>query len=96
MFHEFDARTYLVSAHEMAFFEGDEEFAADQINQMLFFIADFSDEDDTLVCLEEVVRRMLFTWMENDDLLALDSDDMATYVEDVLAEVRQQDDFTDD
>jgi len=96
MWSEFDIRAYLVSETDMAFFEGEEEFATDQMNQMLHFIADYSEEDDNLEQLEEVVRRTLFAWIEEPELLDLDSDDMETYITEQLAEVRQQEDDTDE
>lgn len=95
MYSEFDIYTYLVSHSDMVFFEGHEEEAADQMNEMLHYIVDYSDADDTLEQLEEVVRRTLFEWIENPDLLGLDSDEMQTYIMDQLADVRQQE-FNDD
>lgn len=96
MWSEFDIRAYLVSEHDMAFFEGEEEQATDQMNQMLHFIADNSDEDDSLEQLEEVVRRTLYAWIEEPELLGLDSEEMEMYVLEQLAEVRQQEEDTDE
>ncbi len=98
MYSEFDIQAYLVSRQDMVFFEdiGKEESAADQINEMLHYIADFSDADDQFDKLEEVVRRVLFEWIENPNLLELDSDEMQAYIMDQLADVRQQDNDEDD
>ena len=95
MYSEFDIYAYLVSYVDMAFFEGDEEAATDQMNEMLHYIVDYSEPDDTIEQLEEVVRRTLFEWIENPELLALDSDEMQAYIMDQLADVRQQE-FNDD
>lgn len=96
MYSEFDIQTYLVSQSDMAFFEGEEEVAADQINEMLHYIVDFSTEEDSLVQLEEVVRRVLFEWIENPELLELDSEEMQIFIYEQLADVRQQEFNNDD
>jgi len=96
MYNEFDIYAYLVSQQDMQFFEGDEETATDQLNEMLHYIVDFSEETDTLVQLEEVVRRVLFEWIENPALLELDSEEMQAYITEQLADVRQQDIDEDD
>lgn len=96
MHDDFDIRAYLVSIDDMVFFEGQEEYASDQLNQLLHFIADYSEEDDTLEQLEEVVRRTLFTWIEEPELLDLESDDMLDYILEQLAEVRQLEEDMDD
>lgn len=95
MYSEFDIYAYLVSYVDMTFFEGEEEAATDQMNEMLHYIVDYSEPDDTIEQLEEVVRRTLFEWIENPELLALDSDEMQAYIMDQLADVRQQE-FNDD
>ncbi|MDT7524941.1 MULTISPECIES: hypothetical protein [Idiomarinaceae] len=96
MYNEFDIYAYLVSQQDMQFFEGDEETATDQLNEMLHYIVDFSEETDTLAQLEEVVRRVLFEWIENPALLELDSEEMQAYITEQLADVRQQDIDEDD
>ncbi|SDB03885.1 hypothetical protein SAMN02927930_00156 [Pseudidiomarina indica] len=95
MYSEFDIQTYLVSQSDMTFFEGEEEVAADQLNEMLHYIVDYSAAEDSLEQLEEVVRRVLFEWIENPDLLELDSEEMQIFIHDQLADVRQQE-FNDD
>ena len=92
MYSEFDIHAYLVSHQDMAFFEdeGEAELAVDQMNEMLHYIHSSASEDDTLEILEEVVRRTLFDWIENPELLDLDSDEMYTYIEEQLADARQQ------
>lgn len=96
MLGEFDIYAYLVSQQDMVFFDDNEEIATDQLNEMLHYISDYSDVDDTLEQLEEVVRRTLFEWIENPELLALESEEMQVYIMDQLADVRQQDVETDD
>ncbi|HET8817594.1 MAG TPA: hypothetical protein VFM61_09120 [Pseudidiomarina sp.] len=91
MLSDFDIYAYLVSQHDMVFFDEHAEIATDQLNEMLHYIAENSDVDDTLEQLEEVVRRTLFEWIENPELLALDSEEMQVYIMDQLADVRQQD-----
>lgn len=95
MYSEFDIYAYLVSHVDMHFFEGEEEAATDQMNEMLHYIVDYSEPDDTLEQLEEVVRRTLFEWIESPGLLELDSDEMQAYIMEQLADVRQQE-FNDD
>ncbi|RWU12159.1 hypothetical protein EGC76_02935 [Pseudidiomarina gelatinasegens] len=95
MYSEFDIYAYLVSHLDMRFFEGEEEAATDQMNEMLHYIAEFSDAEDTIEQLEEVVRRTLFDWIENPELLELDSEEMQAYIMEQLADVRQQE-FNDD
>jgi L-asparaginase/Glu-tRNA(Gln) amidotransferase subunit D len=90
MLAEFDIYAYLVSRQDMVFFDDDAEAAADQLNEMLHYVAAYMEEDDTLEQLEEVIRRTLFEWIENDELLEIDSDDMQTYILEQLADVRQQ------
>ncbi|KFZ29742.1 hypothetical protein IDAT_01175 [Pseudidiomarina atlantica] len=90
MYSEFDIHAYLVSYQDMAFFEDEAEVAVDQLNEMLHYIHSMAAEDDTLETLEEVVRRTLFDWIENPELLDLDSDEMYTYIEEQLADARQQ------
>ncbi|RZQ56825.1 hypothetical protein CWI82_05955 [Pseudidiomarina tainanensis] len=96
MYSEFDIYAYLVSYSDMRFFEGDEEAAADQLNEMLHYIVDYSEADDSIEQLEEVVRRVLFEWIENPELLGLDSEEMQAYIMEQLADVRQQDFDEDD
>lgn len=96
MYSEFDIYTYLVSQSDMLFFEGNEEAAADQMNEMLHYIGDYAEADDSLEQLEEVVRRVLFEWIENSELLELESDEMQAYIMEQLADVRQQEFDNDD
>ncbi|MDX1706486.1 hypothetical protein [Pseudidiomarina sp.] len=96
MYSEFDIYAYLVSRSDTVFFEDHEEEAADQLNEMLHYIAAEIEPDDTLEQLEEVVRRTLYEWVENPVLLELDSDEMRAYIIEQLAEVRQQDNNDDD
>jgi hypothetical protein len=90
MLGEFDIYAYLVSRQDMVFFDEEAEAAADQLNEMLHYVAAYMEEDDSLEQLEEVIRRTLFEWIENDELLEIDSDDMQTYILEQLADVRQQ------
>jgi L-asparaginase/Glu-tRNA(Gln) amidotransferase subunit D len=90
MLADFDIYAYLVSQQDMVFFDDDAETAADQMNEMLHYVATYMEEDDSLEQLEEVIRRTLFEWIENDELLEIDSDDMQTYIVEQLADVRQQ------
>lgn len=90
MLADFDIYAYLVSQQDMVFFDDDAENAADQMNEMLHYVATYMEEDDSLEQLEEVIRRTLFEWIENDELLEIDSDDMQTYILEQLADVRQQ------
>ena len=90
MLGEFDIYAYLVSRQDMIFFDDDAEAAADQLNEMLHYVATYMEEDDSLEQIEEVVRRTLFEWIENDELLEIDSDDMQAYILEQLADVRQQ------
>ncbi len=96
MYSDFDIYAYLVSHSDMAFFEDDADEAVDQMNEMLHYIHAYSEESDTLDKLEEVVRRTLFDWIENPDLLGLDSDEMQAYITEQLADVRQQESDDDD
>ncbi|RUO55703.1 hypothetical protein [Pseudidiomarina homiensis] len=96
MYSEFDIYTYLVSHSDMAFFEDDADEAVDQMNEMLHYIHAYSEESDTLDSLEEVVRRTLFDWIENPDLLGLDSDEMQAYIMEQLADARQQESDDDE
>lgn len=90
MLGDFDIYAYLVSRQDMVFFDDDAEAAADQMNEMLHYVAAYMEEDDSLEQLEEVIRRTLFEWIENDELLEIDSDDMQAYILEQLADVRQQ------
>lgn len=90
MLADFDIYAYLVSQQDMVFFDDEAETAADQMNEMLHYVATYMEEDDSLEQLEEVIRRTLFEWIENDELLEIDSDDMQTYILEQLADVRQQ------
>lgn len=90
MLADFDIYAYLVSQQDMVFFEDEAETATDQMNEMLHYVATYMEEDDSLEQLEEVIRRTLFEWIENDELLEIDSDDMQTYILEQLADVRQQ------
>ncbi|RUO60294.1 hypothetical protein [Pseudidiomarina insulisalsae] len=96
MYSEFDIHAYLVSYRDMAFFEDDADEAADQLNELLHYIHQYSDEDDTLDVLEEVVRRTLYEWIENPELLALDSEEMQAYIMEQLADARQQESDDDE
>lgn len=93
---DFDIYAYLVNQHDLRFFEDDAELAADQLNEMLHYVNEFRSEEDTLTQLEEVIRRVLFDWIENEDLLTLDSDDMQSYIHEQLEDVRQQEPDYDD
>lgn len=93
---DFDIYSYLVSQHELQFFEDDAETAADQLNEMLHYVNALRHEEDTLEQLEEVIRRVLYEWIENEDLLTLDSDDMQSYILEQLEDVRQQEPEDDD
>ncbi|MFC7160033.1 hypothetical protein [Pseudidiomarina halophila] len=60
------------------------------MNELLHYINSYREEDDNLDVLEEVVRRTLFDWIENPDLLGLESDEMQAYILEQLADARQQ------
>ncbi|MFC0444838.1 hypothetical protein ACFOD1_10635 [Pseudidiomarina halophila] len=90
MYSEFDVYAYLVSVQDMVFFDDDAEVAVDQMNELLHYINSYREEDDNLDVLEEVVRRTLFDWIENPDLLGLESDEMQAYILEQLADARQQ------
>ncbi|CAB0149976.1 hypothetical protein PSI9734_00548 [Pseudidiomarina piscicola] len=90
MYSEFDVYAYLVSVQDMVFFDDDAEVAVDQMNELLHYIGSYREEDDNLDVLEEVVRRTLFEWIENPDLLGLESDEMQAYILEQLADARQQ------
>ncbi|RUO73924.1 hypothetical protein CWI80_00735 [Pseudidiomarina sediminum] len=96
MYTDFDIYAYLVSHHDMVFFDDEADVAVDQMNELLHYIHQFSEEDDSLGVLEEVVRRTLFDWIENSDLLGLDSDEMQAYIMEQLADARQQDSDDDE
>jgi hypothetical protein len=96
MFSEFDIYAYLVSHSDMAFFEDDADEAVDQMNEMLHYIHAYSEESDNLDILEEVVRRTLFEWIENPELLGLDSEEMQAYIMEQLADARQQESDNDE
>lgn len=91
MYSDFDVYAYLVSVQDMVFFDDDAEVAVDQMNELLHYINSYREEDDNLDVLEEVVRRTLFDWIENPDLLGLESDEMQAYILEQLADARQQD-----
>ncbi|MGQ4275889.1 hypothetical protein ACQ5ES_02380 [Pseudidiomarina sp. E22-M8] len=91
MYSEFDVYAYLVSVSDMVFFDDEAEVAVDQMNELLHYIGSYREEDDNLDVLEEVVRRTLFDWIENPDLLGLESDEMQAYILEQLADARQQD-----
>lgn len=96
MYTEFDIYAYLVSYQDMVFFDDEADVAVDQMNELLHYIHQFSEEDDSLEVLEEVVRRALFDWIENPDLLGLDSDEMQAYIMEQLADARQQESDDDE
>lgn len=87
---EFDVQLYLVSQTDTWFFEGEEELAADNINEMLHLINHYQLESDTLEQLEEAVRKTLFDWIEEPGLIDLEFDEMDDYVTSVLKVVREQ------
>jgi hypothetical protein len=90
MFAEFDIHSYLVTREDAIFFEGYAEEASDQINEMLHHINAFRTEDDTTEQLEEMVRRTLFDWIEEPALLELSFDEMDEYVQNLMDDVREQ------
>ncbi|EAQ31312.1 MULTISPECIES: hypothetical protein [Idiomarina] len=90
MFADFDIQLYLVNYEDTIFFEGEEEAAADQINEMLHLINDQRIETDTVEQLEEAVRLTLYEWIEEPRLLELEFDDMDMFVRTVLENVREQ------
>lgn len=96
MILEFDIHSYLVTHADMWFFEEHAEEAADQLNEMLHYIVTYAESNDRLETLEEVIRRALFDWIENPELLALDSEEMQTYILEQLADARQQETEEDD
>ena len=90
MLDKFDVQLYLVSHTDAWFFDGQEEHAADNINEMLHLIDRYRDESDTLEQLEEAVRRTLYDWIEAPALTELEFEEMDDYVRSVLKVVREQ------
>ncbi|MCH2455834.1 MULTISPECIES: hypothetical protein [unclassified Idiomarina] len=90
MFAEFDIHSYLVTREDAIFFEDYAEEASDQINEMLHHINALRTEDDTTEQLEEMVRRTLFDWIEEPALLELSFDEMDEYVQNLMDDVREQ------
>ncbi|MGM0525466.1 MAG: hypothetical protein ACQEQ8_04655 [Pseudomonadota bacterium] len=90
MMHTFDVQLFLVSHSDTWFFEGHEEQAADNINEMLHLINQYQQQSDTVEQLEEAVRRTLFDWIEEPALLELEFEEMDDYVKSVLKVVREQ------
>ena len=90
MFAEFDIHSYLATREDAIFFEDYAEEASDQINEMLHHINALRTEDDTTEQLEEMVRRTLFDWIEEPALLELSFDEMDEYVQNLMDDVREQ------
>jgi hypothetical protein len=90
MFAEFDIHSYLVTREDAIFFEDYAEEASDQINEILHHINALRTEDDTTEQLEEMVRRTLFDWIEEPALLELSFDEMDEYVQNLMDDVREQ------
>ena len=63
---------------------------------MLHHINALRTEDDTTEQLEEMVRRTLFDWIEEPALLELSFDEMDEYVQNLMDDVREQEDEQND
>ena len=96
MFAEFDIHSYLVTREDAIFFEDYAEEASDQINEMLHHINALRTEEDTTEQLEEMVRRTLFDWIEEPALLELSFDEMDEYVQNLMNDVREQEEEQND
>ncbi|ASG65798.1 hypothetical protein CEW91_06435 [Idiomarina piscisalsi] len=96
MFAEFDIHSYLVTREDAVFFDDDAEEAADQINEMLHHINALRTDDDNTEQLEEMVRRTLYDWIEEPALLELSFDEMDEYVQNLMDDVREQEEEQND
>ncbi len=92
--NEFDLRSYLVSAHDMEAFEEEAEYAADQLNEMLFSAVDemAASEFWTDERADDFVRDFTQKWLQEPALLEAEADELDDYVRQIIRRIEQEQD----
>jgi len=90
----FDIRGYLVTAAEMEVFEEEAEFAADQLNSMLFSAEDEMSQNEywTVARAEALIEDLLSAWMQEPSLIESESDELDDYVRQTIRRIEQEHD----
>ncbi|CUS49020.1 MAG: hypothetical protein HLUCCO02_03165 [Idiomarinaceae bacterium HL-53] len=90
----FDIRGYLVTSAEMESFEEDAEFAADQLNSMLFAAADEMAQNEfwSVAKAEEIIEDLISAWMQEPSLVESESDELEDYVRQTIRRIEQEHD----
>ncbi|RTE87209.1 MULTISPECIES: hypothetical protein [Gammaproteobacteria] len=90
----FDIRGFLVTTGEMESFEEDAEYAADQLNGMLFSASDEMSQSEFWNAdnAEEFISELVSAWLQEPSLIESDSDELDDYVRQVIRRIEQEQD----
>ncbi|SDJ70857.1 hypothetical protein SAMN04488540_11227 [Ferrimonas sediminum] len=90
--------SYLVDAEGIGDWEGEEEIAADNLNRLYHAVYDAADDDMEPASLESMLDAIWPYWQHNPELVELDDDMIAGFVEslfDHFANQSGQEEFND-
>ncbi|WP_051201824.1 hypothetical protein [Ferrimonas senticii] len=73
--------SYLMEAHEVGEWEGQEALAAEHINQLFHAVYDRADSDIEVSQLEQMLESVWPNWQYNPQLLELDDDMIDAFVD---------------
>lgn len=92
--NSFDVRSYLVSGHDMEAFEEEAEYAADQLNAMLYSAVDemAASEFWTYELAEDFIRDISQKWLQEPALLEAEADELDDYVRQLIRRIEQEQD----
>ncbi len=92
--NEFDVRPYLVGVHDMQAFEEEAEYAADQLNAMLFSAIDemAASEFWTEERAEGFIQDIAQKWLQEPALLEAETDELDDYVRQLIRRIEQEQD----
>lgn len=90
---QFDIRPYLVSVHDMDYFEDEAELAADHLNLMLYTIEQQTADNEfwTLERREQLVLEISDLWLREPGLVEADSDELEDYITHLVLRIEQDD-----
>lgn len=87
----FDVRPYLVSIHDMEFFEEDAEQAADNLNAMLYTIVREAETSDywNAEKIEQLVVEISEMWVRELGLIESEVDELEDYITHLVHRIEQ-------
>lgn len=93
MHKDFDIRSYLVSIEDMEFYESEAEYAADQVNDVLFAINEKMANHtywDSTERKDEFFTSLTYQWLREPLILEVEIDELIDYTYQMILQIEQE------